>query len=114
MNKRLHKTVWNVPANQALVRAISQLKNKREIQNYLRDLLTESEIKEFGARWQAAQMLDRNVPYTKIVAATGLSSTTVARVQRWLQNGMGGYRLMIHRLTSKPRRSLFRTRIRRR
>lgn len=101
MNKRLHKTVWNAPANQALVRAISQLKNKREIQNFLRDLLTESEIKEFSARWQAAQMLDRNVPYTKIVSTTGLSSTTVARVQRWLQHGTGGYRLIINRITRK-------------
>ncbi|MFA6198150.1 MAG: YerC/YecD family TrpR-related protein [Patescibacteria group bacterium] len=101
MDKRLRKTIWNAPANQALILAISKLKNKREIQNYLRDLLTESEIKEFSARWQAARMLDRNVPYTKIVKDTGLSSTTVARVQRWLQHGTNGYRLMIDRLNRK-------------
>ena len=101
MNIRAQNTIWKTSSNRALVLAISQLKNKREIRNYLRDLLTESEIKEFSARWQAARMLDRNVPYTKIVKDTGLSSTTVARVQRWLQQGSNGYRLLIDRLNRK-------------
>ncbi len=43
-------------------------------------------------------MLNQKVPYTKIVQVTGLSSTTVARVQRWLQGTLGGYRLMLNRL----------------
>ena len=64
----------------------------------MRDLLTESEIKEFARRWQAAQMLDRKVPYSTIVKATGLSSTTVARVAQWLNKGQGGYRLLLTRL----------------
>lgn len=101
MNTHRHNTIWSTPANQALIIALSRLKSPSELRRFLRDLLTESEIKEFGTRWQAAQMLDRNVPYTKIVNATGLSSTTVARVQRWLQSGMGGYRLMIDRLNRK-------------
>ncbi len=66
----------------------------------MRDLLTEQEIIEFGKRWQAAQMLAKKVPYSKIVGKTGLSSTTVARVSKWLNKGMDGYKLMLKRLNS--------------
>lgn len=98
MKKRPDYNPWLTPQGQQLVMAIARLKTKAEIRCFLRDLLTESEIKEFGARWQAAQMLDRHIPYTRIVDETGLSSTTVARVQHWLLKGAGGYRLMLKRM----------------
>jgi len=78
-------------------RAILSLKSADEARRFFRDLLTPEEIAEFGRRWQAAKMLDENVPYTQIVATTGLSSTTVARVSRWLRGPMGGYRLVLNR-----------------
>jgi len=73
-------------------------KNQAEMKKFLRDLLTEAEINEFARRWQAAQMLDQKVPYSKIVQKTGLSSTTVARISKWLKNGAGGYRLLLAKL----------------
>ena len=82
----------------SLVEALLALKNQAEMKKFLRDLLTEKEIEEFARRWQAAQMLDQKVPYSAIVKATGLSSTTVARVSQWLNKGMGGYRLLLTRL----------------
>ena len=88
-----------------LFNTILALKNQKEAKQFLRDLLTESEIIEFSHRWQAAQMLDNNIPYTQIIKETGLSSTTVARISKWLIKGMGGYRLMLDRLHhSKPSR----------
>jgi TrpR-related protein YerC/YecD len=88
-----------------LFNAILALKNQKEAKQFLRDLLTESEIAEFANRWQAAQMLDTSIPYTKIVEETGLSSTTIARISKWLAKGMGGYRLMLDRLHhDKPSR----------
>ncbi len=81
-----------------LVNAIDSLKNEKEVWAFMCDLLTEKEIAEFGRRWEAAKMLDRKVPYTDIVKETGLSSTTVARVSKWLSKGEGGYRLMIDRM----------------
>lgn len=82
-----------------LVRAVLALKNKDEASRFLRDLLTEAEIKEFSNRWQAAQMLSQNISYTTIRGKTGLSSATIARISDWLQNGRGGYKLMLNRLT---------------
>ena len=79
------------------------LRTAREVQRFLRDLLTEKEIEEFGKRFETAQMLKAKVPYSSIEKKTGLSSTTVARVARWLHKGAGGYRLVLGRLKHPTR-----------
>lgn len=85
----------------ALYKAILLLKNADECRRFFRDLLTEAEIKEFANRWKVAQMLNKKVSYEEIEKETGMSSTTVARVQKWLTKGKGGYRLMLKRLKTK-------------
>lgn len=87
----------NSSLSEELYKAILSLKTLNEAQRFFRDLLTEEEIEEFSKRWQAAQMLDAAVPYTTIQEKTGLSSTTVARISRWLKNGKEGYRLVLDR-----------------
>lgn len=81
-----------------LYQALLELKTEDECRKFLRDLLTEDEIKEFTKRWQVANMLSDNIPYEIISDKTGLSSTTIARVSKWLNNGMGGYKLILKRL----------------
>jgi TrpR-related protein YerC/YecD len=81
----------------ALYRAILTLRTVSEARRFFRDLLTPTEIEEFAERWKAARMLADGVPYTQIVEKTGISSTTVARVSRWLKKGTGGYRLALRR-----------------
>ncbi len=81
-----------------LMWAIMVLKTGSEARRFFRDLLSENELIEFGNRWKAARMLAKNVPYTEIEKETGLSSTTVARVSKWLSGGTGGYRLVLNRL----------------
>lgn len=81
-----------------LLYAILELRDQKEAKAFFRDLLTESELIEASKRWQAAKMLNDNISYTTIVNVTGLSSTTVARVSKWLQKGMGGYKLMMNRI----------------
>lgn len=74
------------------------LKTNDEARRFLRDLMTEKEIKEFAKRFKAAEMLAGKVPYSVIEKETGLSSTTVARVAKWLKGKEGGYRIIINRL----------------
>ncbi len=81
----------------ALYEAILRLKSVGEARMFFRDLLTENEIREFAERWKTARMLASGVPYTEIIKQTGLSSTTVARVARWVKRGTGGYRLALQR-----------------
>lgn len=89
---------WDNKTTEYLFKAILKLKNIGEAKRFFRDLLTEEEIIEFGKRWQAARMLSENVSYEKIVKETGLSSRTVARISKWLNRGMGGYKLMLKKI----------------
>ncbi len=84
-----------------LARAILALKTTNEAERFLRDLLTADEIEEFGNRWLAARMLNSGASYASIWGKTGLSSTTIARISKWLKKGRGGYRLMLSRLEKK-------------
>ena len=81
-----------------LFNAILNLNDISEARKFFRDLLTEQEIIEFAQRWKVAQMLYKNIPYSDIEKQTGMSSTTIARISKWLTNGMGGYQLMLSRL----------------
>ncbi|MDO8561755.1 MAG: YerC/YecD family TrpR-related protein [bacterium] len=89
---------WNRKENRRLVQALLALENPREARGFLRDLLTEKEIEEFGKRLQTAELLAENVPYSVIGEKTGLSSTTIARVSKWLKGKEGGYRSVIDKL----------------
>ena len=82
----------------SLYKAILLLKSEEECKKFLRDLLTEKEIKEFTNRWKVARMLDKKISYEKIEKQTGMSSATIARVHKWLTKGKGGYKLMLKRL----------------
>ena len=90
----------------ALYKAILALNSEDECKKFLRDLLTETEIKEFANRWKVARMLDRKVSYEEIERETGMSSRTIARVNKWLTNGKGGYKLMLKRLKMKKSNAL--------
>jgi len=81
-----------------LYRAVLSLKNIDESKRFFRDLLTEPEIKEFSNRWKVARMLNKKAPYEKITKVTGMSSTTIARIQKYLTGKFGGYKLMLNRI----------------
>ena len=83
-----------------LFKAILLLRTEEECRKFFRDLLTVAEIKEFANRWKAAQMLDQKIPYEEIAKDTGMSSTTIARISKWLTSGMGGYELMLKRINT--------------
>lgn len=89
---------WNNRKTKDLVEIILALKNKKEAKMFLRDLMTEREILEFGNRWKAAQMLFGQVSYQEIQKETGLSTRTIARISKWLNNGKGGYKLALNKL----------------
>ncbi|MDP2630551.1 MAG: YerC/YecD family TrpR-related protein [Candidatus Uhrbacteria bacterium] len=78
--------------------AFLALKTSDEMRRFLVDLMTKKEVDEFSLRFQAAQMLSEQIPYSTIVKETGLSSTTIARVSRFLQSANGGYKTIIDRL----------------
>jgi TrpR-related protein YerC/YecD len=89
---------WNKKENKQLADALLSMKNDREMKCFLRDLMTEVEIEEFARRLEAARLLTKNVQYCEIIEKTGLSSTTIARISKWLKGPLGGYRLVLNKL----------------
>jgi len=89
---------WKTKEKRELVEAILSLQNKDEVERFLRDLMTKQEINEFSNRFLAAQMLSQSIQYNAIIERTGLSSTTIARISKWLKGPIGGYRLVIKNL----------------
>lgn len=93
---------WDNKKTDDLANAFVSFKSKVQIKKFLRDLMTEQEIIEFGNRWEAAQMLYNSVSYSEIEKKTGLSSTTIARISKWLNSGMGGYKFVLNKLHHTP------------
>ena len=83
---------------EALIEALLSLENPEEAKRFMRDLMTPAEITEFSNRFCAARMLSNKIPYSAIEKETGLSSTTVARVSKWLNTGTNGYKEVIAKL----------------
>lgn len=90
----------------SLFKAIISLKNLKEAEAFFRDLCTIEEIKEISERWEIARLVNRGISYREIAAKLKVSTTTVARVAFWLNNGVGGYRLILNRLNSHHHSSL--------
>jgi TrpR-related protein YerC/YecD len=89
---------WKSKENKRLIQAILAIKTENEAERFLRDLMTKKEIEEFSKRLRAAEMLTEKIPYSTIEKETGLSSTTVARVAKWLKGKEGGYRTIINKI----------------
>ncbi len=81
----------------ALYAALLTMKNTDEMRRFLRDVLTIQEIEEMTERWKVARLLDEGLSYRTIAEQTGMSTTTVGRIARWMHNGEGGYQLALDR-----------------
>lgn len=82
----------------ALFEAILNLEDREDCRLFLEDLCTIKEIRALAQRLEIARRLDRGDSYASTVEHTGASSATVSRVNRCLEYGPGGYRLMLKRL----------------
>ena len=87
----------------ALYDALLCLKTREELDAFLADLCTPSELRAFSERWAVARLLDQHVQsYREIALEAGASPTTVVRVGRFLKEmPHQGYRLVLDRLKSK-------------
>lgn len=85
---------------QDLARALSLAKNTKEIENFLVDLCTPAELRALSERWHVAKLLDQGeLSYRDMNAETGVSTTTIGRVARFLnEEPHQGYRLILDRI----------------
>ncbi|MGB5381790.1 MAG: YerC/YecD family TrpR-related protein [Acidimicrobiia bacterium] len=88
---------WRTPSTDALFDALMSLESRDEVQRFFRDLCTRHELEELTARWTVVQLLDEGFSYRRIAEATGVSTTTITRINEWLNHGTGGYRTALAR-----------------
>ncbi|RIX27106.1 YerC/YecD family TrpR-related protein [Sphingomonas edaphi] len=83
-----------------LADALVALENAEDARAFLTDLCTPAEVHALAERWHVAKLLDEGaMTYREIHDATGVSTTTVVRVARFLrQEPNGGYRRLLDRL----------------
>jgi len=81
-----------------LFEGILSLKTKEECYRFFEDISTINEIKAFEQRFQVAKMLADKRTYLDITGTTGASTATISRVNRALNYGSDGYKLILERL----------------
>ena len=88
---------WQTKEMRELFEAMRSCRSKAELEAFLRDLCTLSELEAMSHRWEVARLVDKGLPYTEIAEKTGASTATVTRVAHWLRHGEGGYRTALDR-----------------
>jgi TrpR-related protein YerC/YecD len=74
-----------------------------EAATLLADLCTPAEIRTLAERWHVARLLDgTDLTYREIHEATGVSTTTIVRVARFLKQERNfGYRMALDRVEAQ-------------
>ncbi|MBQ3118563.1 MAG: hypothetical protein IJC10_02215 [Clostridia bacterium] len=78
--------------------AILALETEEECEKFLQDLMTAREIASMAQRITVAKLLRAKKTFTQIEEETGMSSTTIARINRCLQYGADGYTLVLDKM----------------
>ncbi|MGB9679106.1 MAG: YerC/YecD family TrpR-related protein [Thermoanaerobacteraceae bacterium] len=86
-----------------LFEAILMLKDMEECYRFFEDIATINEVKSLAQRLEVAKMLRDKRTYIEIAEKTGASTATISRVNRALNYGANGYKIILDRLSEKSR-----------
>ena len=92
-------TDTQIQSRKDLAAAFTSVKSEEEMERFLIDLCTPAELRALAERWHVAQMMDAGEQiYREINALTGVSTTTIGRVARFLKDEPHqGYRAILDR-----------------
>ena len=68
---------------------LTQVEDPKDMQALLEDLCTQKEVENMAERIFAAKLLLEGKTYNEVVSQSSISSATLSRVSRSLQNGTG-------------------------
>lgn len=84
-----------------LFEAVLCLETIDECYDFFEDLCTVPELKSLSQRFQVAKMLNDHHVYSNIVSTTGASTATISRVNRSMNYGSDGYKIVFDRMKDK-------------
>lgn len=87
-----------------LCEALLTPRTPEEMKRFLADLCTPAEVRTLAERWHVARLLEQGeLSYREIHDATGVSTTTIVRVARFLkQEPHQAYRMAMGRVGAEP------------
>lgn len=89
---------WRNDETRSLFEAIVGIGDVDAAARFFRDLCTRQEIEELSARWLVVRLLNEGLPYREIHDRSGVSTTTITRINDWLRHGTGGYAEALERV----------------
>lgn len=81
-----------------LFEAILLLENAEECYRFFEDICTVKEVQAIAQRLQVVKLLVKNKTYHEIESETGASTATISRINRSLNYGADGYKLVLEKL----------------
>ena len=87
--------MFKVDKYNELFNAILKLKDVKDCQKFFEDVCTINELEAISQRLEVANLLVEGKSYQEVSSATGASTATISRVNKCLNYGAGGYKLVI-------------------
>ena len=81
-----------------LFEAILELDNMEECYRFFEDICTVKEIKAISQRLEVVKLLIKEKTYHEIESETGASTATISRINRSLNYGADGYKIVLEKL----------------
>lgn len=102
VNKELEKHIFEV-----FIKTIVDLKNEKEVADFLEDLLSPTEKIMLVKRLAIAILLAKDYTYDAIDETLKVSRPTIMNVSYWLKHGKSGYRRVIERIVNNQKKEAF-------
>lgn len=96
-NLRSGKYMDSLEKTYNLYKAFLSLESVDGCERFLEDIMTPKELQDLSDRLAVAQLLFNGKTYEEITERTGMSSTTIARINRTLHHGAGGYKEVLEK-----------------
>lgn len=78
--------------------AVLLLKDREECYRFFEDICTVNEIHAIAQRLQVAKLLNSGKTYNEIEHTTKASTATISRINKCLQYGADGYKIVLQRM----------------
>lgn len=82
----------------SLFAAVLTLETMEECYRFFEDICTIKEVQAIAQRLEVAKLLKANKTYNEIESETGASTATISRINRSLNYGADGYKLVFEKL----------------
>ena len=87
--------MFKVDKYNELFKAILKLESVGDCQKFFEDVCTINELEAISQRLEVANLLVKGKSYQEVSQLTGASTATISRVNKCLNYGAGGYKIVI-------------------